>query len=881
MADLTAENALADFDRFFARWDQPATPSETPTIQRQEDVSVRSHALHQIIKQKSADLAFTAIQEANPTFDSADTYKAYLKTDIGFKKDKSIGPRIVLPRFLSKKELATVDTKCRFITGQSRKPERLANRMAAKRVISWCILDPREVDTETCTAVQLCFDVDEVKEWMSRPENNCAKPSDTLLQECTNLANEPNECKQGTECKMFGADTIRSIVKEKGLGDVIVVPDSMPMEFREAVENFDFIEKSKDAIKTDPLGPIIQQALENWIASAMEKLERGANSVHAAAERLPGFGTFWWFTRKALTPFYTFTKGVFRATWKFSWWVSRNPFYMMIAATALRALRVCYCVYTTFPTLGPDLIWRVIDSIVGDLKKSGHSMLAFMVNFLTALMECTVDFLTQDYISLVANCLTRVVRTSSEWLKTAVDTVSQFMQKSFKWILERAGFPTFARFSSQIYTLSSTVISALWVGDPEEAMAMDLKLIFKNFTLRDWTETSVIWAIANFPQGMLTNLVVNLLTRISPPLLPVVAKMNALGLHPVVMVQYLYSAPFYAAYAKEYLDELYAWIFQMIPCVFGYMTKLIKYYFGMESAFALKGPQETLPCCMLRIIDDLQKYVKGESPAQQLHWLINNKFSKDRREATVEALQVQSEVGDQKLQEAVDWLNPAVRPVSNAELQLAIDDNAFVYGMSDEFFDQRLENALPGTSPNVEANPFQPQGLPVSPLEQPQVEDLGIIANAGKLASDYWKKAWGNYQLTSSDYKDYFTREAGRAQFRPTAETPSMLSLPNTRIVLPAVSTSDSHKLFDAPVFTIVVGEKPVHIYLFETRTDGLQGLFLHAGVDSREMESLFPGSVQTFKGKDYVLLHRLPAKVVRTLIEARSLIVNFGDQVS
>ena len=222
------------------------------------------------------------------------------------------------------------------------------------------------------------------------------------------------------------------------------------------------------------------------------------------------------------------------------------------------------------------------------------------------------------------------------------------MKDSFLWILERSGFSTFAQQAKIGFSLPGSIIDVMWRATPDWELIknMDLQLIFGQFQLRDWTETAVDFFLAHVPLDFATKCFVNLLSRVAPPLVPVFARMEALRIHPVQVVRFLQQSPSYLKYGREFLEELYTWVFEMSRCLFDYLAKMIKYYFGFEEAeTSVAGTKDTLPCCMLQIMDDLQKWSKGETPAQRLQANVLRSFSDDRRQVTDDLTKIRLEKG--------------------------------------------------------------------------------------------------------------------------------------------------------------------------------------------------------------------------------------------
>jgi len=796
---------------------------------------LNSKCLTEIIIQKSADVRLSALVTKNPTVPEEVLKQQYPE----LKRARN-----VTRKFVSMQPVpATLKTECRQVTYNQ---SNYVSQVKKGRVLSFCIVNPTGEDE--CSALQLCFDVDEVRAWMANSENKnaCNKSNLDTLKTCTFAqgAEDHPECKQGTECAMFGAEIIQNLIRQSKFTDTIEVPATMPREFQEAIENFEIVQTTKTALKQDPLAAIIRQAIENWIGAGVEKIEYGVGNVNEAMERIPGFGIFWWFTRKALTPFYRVTKGVFHATWRFSWWVSQNPFLIMLAATTLKCFRIAYCIYTTYPTLGKTLVKLLLDKIIGNLKGVGLGMLRYMVDFLLAALDCLDLILTADYTTFFTQCVQKIIDVPG-----AANAVRNFMKDSFLWILERSGFSTFAQQAKIGFSLPGSIIDVMWRATPDWELIknMDLQLIFGQFQLRDWTETAVDFFLAHVPLDFATKCFVNLLSRVAPPLVPVFARMEALRIHPVQVVRFLQQSPSYLKYGREFLEELYTWVFEMSRCLFDYLAKMIKYYFGFEEAeTSVAGTKDTLPCCMLQIMDDLQKWSKGETPAQRLQANVLRSFSDDRRQVTDDLTKIRLEKGADSPEFRTAYMNASAtrygpRPIRLEEVQVNLDAEIASLGLPDDAFG----TARFATPAEWKLDELEKQAVtPTTPTED--------IVSATQWVGRKWNSIW-NYMDASV---------ASGSSATQVAAAPSML----------AVVTSDT-KLSSDAFSTIVVNGTPVHFYLFVS-DDGS----VHIGVQTEDMERLFPGCVQWFRGSKFLLLHRLPPRVARQLVEGRAPVIDLFD---
>ena len=302
----------------------------------------------------------------------------------------------------------------------------------------------------------------------------------------------------------------------------------------------------------------------------------------------------------------------------------------MLASTTLRCIRVAYCLYTTYPSMGKDLVKKFIKYLAQNAQGAGFGSVGIILEWIYVVMDClfsTAQLIGTggaSFLSFIKDC---VGVPSWAGIKGAFTMFKQFFAESFEFILRFVNLPWFAGYSRALFEHTGTLINAIWNKDIESAREFDLQAIFATFKDRDWTYTAFVFILAKFPFHAFVNGLISLIKftggATNPKTTLVLGWLQLVqhyALPPIYLVQWLVEIGAYIYYGKEYLEELFVWVTQMVPCIIKYLRTSIQYYFGYDerSERAVFGPLKELPCCNFEIIKSLEQWVYGESGTQRV-----------------------------------------------------------------------------------------------------------------------------------------------------------------------------------------------------------------------------------------------------------------------
>ena len=314
---------------------------------------------------------------------------------------------------------------------------------------------------------------------------------------------------------MFGLSQIQAALKSRGLDKLIEVPSMMTNSFRECIINFEQLNGFQAEIKRDPIANVVRQELENYLLRI---------STHADEKLSSAFGTFWKYTRLAMKPFAVAAK----LTWKLGWYVMNNPFYVVVITFILRCVRIVTCLYTSFPTIGDQLlnyiVCQVFNKITDEGENSGFGVVKLVVQFAYQVLKCLMKVGTAVYTGGVAAweqvTSACVAEFATESLGNLANVLGQFFKATFKTVLDKLGLGMVADFAIQLYDNPGRMFDAFWNFNVTSAVQIDISIVVQNFTFMDWDVVGFLFFIAKAPPAMINRIFAFVLPVIAPYLLP-------------------------------------------------------------------------------------------------------------------------------------------------------------------------------------------------------------------------------------------------------------------------------------------------------------------------------------------------------------------------
>jgi len=694
------------------------------------------------------------------------------------------------------------------------------------RVLSWCVVST----TGSCDGF-LCYDVDEVQEWIQSQ----GFPREAVrIDESGNITSSKNE-----KCLMFMQPETQQKVNEltKSVGEIII-PQYMPDEFMQVFLNYDLTKAFTVAkLARDRVLNAVRLALESW-------LKRQADRADVALDRI--LGVFWTYTKKKVGGQ---VKTLFQKAWDWTWYLLHNPYWLIVIVAVSRLFRMALCIYIALPHLGKAVLIQILDSTLGDIKNAGLGIGYYLYSALLKMIDCFWPLLSGAYTGqiphfneMIASCGIGAAWTHA----TGIFTVTkEFFSTSAQTICDAIGLTGVADFVYVVARAPHLIVEKVtrWFLFFETGLSVpgakglqaesNLTGIFRRFNVLDWNMATVLLFLSYCPASWLHRLTLFVLGYTDPVLLiayNLFVKKH--GMHPILFVKYLAQNATTIGYAAQFINEIKQWVFDVLPCVFNYFIDYIKSWIGsyvMLGEEEKKEPNEAVACCMVKMVQEIQET-----------------FSSD--EVVVEY----KERMRLKLQRAKDYVwsyfqNPNADTAAKA--QDAIDEVAAGAPL-EEFSDKVTISAQPLLNLS-NATP--------AALELPKQYESDLVP----IGQSYWEQG-----------KNFVANK--------TESITSAVSGWSKHLFGFASDGRDKHRLVSTPVcFVKVSAGVKLPMYLFTWKQDALvrDGL-VHASIYAQDVEKVYPRAILTWNKRKFILRDRIPVKLSQTLVAFGNPVLNLSSFV-
>lgn len=713
-------------------------------------------------------------------------------------------------------------TECYLISAKSTTNE-LQKELYAKnkRVLSWHLPHPAHIADPT-KEIEFCFDIDEVREYI------LDKTKDETQGDVQNINSDPQPI------PMFRAEQMRQILLTLNNNEdpEVRIADEMPVEFRHVFLEIGVMLRSKQpGPKTnDTIAAAATSVVREYVQTQQAATpDVQPESEKKAEEKVTWSNQFWGLTKKYLTSAAT---GAVRFAGKIGTrvieFILRNPIWMTVITTLSQMIRIVLCVCTSVtdvPKLGTQLLQIMREKLVAVFGPYVAGPLLIMegaMNLLNCaatlnLESCTnsawaigtgAGLLLQSLGSIIGRFGSKILNMIGlGWLMPIVGPILDTGTETFKKMLQ------LDQYSTSLINMAS-VINRMTSLD-FDLFTVVMLLDFMARMVPDNESKFVKYVLAFFPN------------RLATAIQNSIEKANKKWSFLRIYVGYMKQAAAVVG-MKDTLFEIHAWITDVAPCLFRYVTSCLK----SVLTFGILRDQETsAACCMKSLVMAIQRNVmlgekvRNETLAAEATLDLANEHYKAAENA--KGAYDEAYAAAQKEQTWTDWM---LRRPFNAE------NDALIVAKGNE------------------------------------------LSTATKLAMETKSKY---EQFESADYNknwNEWSNELGYDLKKKRAAAAPMM-VPTSADSLWVAQTATNGPVFPQPIF---VFEKRIPFYVddhasheYDSRVSMDRPWCVAPSL--KHMQQHIPDAVWSFQGKSYLLLHKLPAKMIEHMAKLNTPIFTLG----
>jgi len=313
-----------------------------------------------------------------------------------------------------------------------------ANEYDEKKTLSWCLADPTR---NTGCNITFCFDVTRVRQHMQPYIEANTHPDHIPMYERSAIQDA------------FGKD-----IQFKDY----IVPEFMSPEFRLVIENFESIPTDAMTLESDPISRTIIRIMSDYLK---EKTEKTGQTE----------GVFWTYAKRV------FEIGKNLLTNEYVQYLLANPFWLMLATTAVKILRISFCIYLSFGQNAKAIFESFKASIIEKVRGVAFGIPVVIVEVVGSIVECLMTS-GGNPISVIG-CVILNTAPKALW---GFWEILKYVLQTFLSVFNRSGwFNFFSVGVGTALTEPSTLFRVLF-GDVKGGIAMDVATALHDFSVQQW-----------------------------------------------------------------------------------------------------------------------------------------------------------------------------------------------------------------------------------------------------------------------------------------------------------------------------------------------------------------------------------------------------------
>lgn len=693
-------------------------------------------------------------------------------------------------------------TQC-FLIRQGSNQHFVSKNHILEPVLSWCIPDPQNLSSDACV-IEFCFVVKEVQDFILKETNG----------------------EHAKACKMFGAEEMRKVLEAKNI-HAIEIANEMPHEFRSVFEEYDVLALSNEPLADDRITSVVLESVEAYLMKRQE--ETGKDN-----DELADNPTFWKVTKKFLSTAWNETKKLAVRVVKH---ILQSPFWLSIVLRTIQTVRMIICIATGI-TGGYEYAWQLLEMFYNQLKQEfehQNKAVFLVLDAVKVVLKCVVGATFIDFSA----CFTL------DGIKTSVGAIGSIAQSFFRLLKDSLG-----------YILS--MLGCTWILPCAPRILSNGADVFNKMLALDAKSTAVFQIARSVTQYSPMNFSLlgtvffldTLAYLIGPSfkmftyILHVVP--DRVGEHDLKQIKdYLknrfqkQNAKKLMSYARlfsealkqfsnvdiilQFINEIYQWITDVIPCLFSYFWRGIKYIWNSITLgiSMLTFPDDDSACCMRDVIMSLRKQLAFGEQTRLNQIQINNAFDIARQQKSEQEYKVGAErnaanAAERKAREA--------RELQKSYWERVTDYGKYIVGQGpEELVDSKLQSS--------------------------------VVDNA-----------WNEF-LRESDQAIAVNKAATFVGSTHTMEVskPSMLWVAQC-------GDTKSKRVFPNPIF---VYNDTIHFYVHKANnSDGAVNNW-YVAPSYEDILRVYPDAAWTLGNMNFVLLHKVPQPMVKNMFHLETPIFN------